>query len=76
MAEEKSFAVLLPEIENGLKRAGARIVATETIPAAGHYVVDEKPAEIATLMNDMPLRPNLWVIDNKRLVWGFVFPKS
>jgi pimeloyl-ACP methyl ester carboxylesterase len=47
---DKTFGSLLPEMAYGLKGAGVHTVATETIAGAGHYVVDEKPAEVATLI--------------------------
>jgi pimeloyl-ACP methyl ester carboxylesterase len=46
----KGFGELLPAIAKGLKDAGARSVAVETIAGSGHYVVDEKPAEVAALI--------------------------
>lgn len=46
----KGFGELLPPIAKGLKDAGARSVAVETIPGSGHYVIDEKPAEVAELI--------------------------
>ena len=45
-----TFAALLPAMANGLKGAGVRAVATEVVPDAGHYVLDERPAEVATLI--------------------------
>ena len=47
---KKGFGELLPAIAKGLKDAGARSVAVETIAGSGHYVVDEKPAEVAALI--------------------------
>ena len=46
----KGFGELLPAVAKGLKDAGARSVAVETIGGSGHYVIDEKPAEVATLI--------------------------
>lgn len=46
----KSVATLLPAIARGLKSAGVRSVAVETIPDSGHYIVDEKPTEVAALI--------------------------
>jgi pimeloyl-ACP methyl ester carboxylesterase len=47
---KKGFGELLPAIAKGLKDAGAKSVAVETIAGAGHYVVDEKPAQVAALI--------------------------
>ena len=46
----KGFGELLPAVAKGLKDAGARSVAVEAIAGSGHYVVDEKPAEVAALI--------------------------
>lgn len=49
-APDKSVAMLLPAITKGLKDAGVRSVAVETIADSGHYIIDEKPAEVAALI--------------------------
>ena len=46
----KGFGELLPAVAKGLKDAGVRSVAVETIAGSGHYVVDEKPEEVAALI--------------------------
>jgi pimeloyl-ACP methyl ester carboxylesterase len=55
----KGFGELLPAIAKGLKGAGARSVAVETIAGSGHYVVDEKPAEVAALIERYASAPLL-----------------
>ncbi len=50
VAGEMSFGPLLPAIAKGLEDAGARSVAVEQVADSGHYVVDEKPAEVAALI--------------------------
>lgn len=58
---KKGFGELLPAVAKGLKDAGARSVAVETIAGSGHYVVDEKPAELAALIEryaSAPRPPN------------------
>ena len=47
---KKGFGELLPAIAKGLKKTGARSVAVETIAGSGHYVIDEKPAQVAALI--------------------------
>ena len=47
---DRGFGPLLPEIAKGLKEAGAQSVAVETIAQSGHYLIDEKPAEVAALI--------------------------
>lgn len=49
-APDKGFAALLPAMAKGLQDAGVRSVAVETIAGSGHYVVDEQPARVATLI--------------------------
>ncbi len=49
-APDKGFGPLLPAVEKGLEAAGGRSVAVETIDGSGHYVVDEKPGEVAALI--------------------------
>jgi hypothetical protein len=46
----KGFGELLPAVAKGFKDAGAGWVAVETIAGSGDYVVDEKPAEVAVLI--------------------------
>jgi pimeloyl-ACP methyl ester carboxylesterase len=55
----KGFGELLPAIAKGLKGAGARSVAVETIAGSGHYVIDEKPAEVAALIERYASAPLL-----------------
>ena len=50
VAGSPGLATLLPEIAQGLRDAGARSVAAETVAGSGHYVIDEKPAEVAALI--------------------------
>jgi pimeloyl-ACP methyl ester carboxylesterase len=47
---DKSFGPLLPQVAKGLEKAGARSVTVESVAGGGHYLVDEKPAEIADLI--------------------------
>lgn len=49
-APNKGFGTLLPAIAQGLRGAGARAVTTDVIAGSGHYVVDEKPAEVVALI--------------------------
>jgi pimeloyl-ACP methyl ester carboxylesterase len=49
-APDKGFAALLPAMAKGLRDAGVRSVVVETIAGSGHYVVDEQPAQVATLI--------------------------
>ena len=44
------LATLLPAIAQGLRDTGAHSVAVETVAGSGHYVIDEKPAEVAALI--------------------------
>ena len=50
VAGDKSFGALLPEMAKGLKAAGGRSVTVETISGSGHYPQDDKPAEVAALI--------------------------
>ena len=50
VAGSAGLATLLPAIAQGLRDAGARSVAVETVADSGHYVIDEKPAEVAALI--------------------------
>jgi pimeloyl-ACP methyl ester carboxylesterase len=45
-----SFGPLLLGMAKGLEDAGANSVAAETVAGSGHYVLDEKPAEITALI--------------------------
>ena len=47
---KKGFGELLPAVAKGLENAGARSVVVVTIAGSGHYVMDEKPAELAALI--------------------------
>ena len=61
VAGSAGFATLLPAVAQGLRDAGARSVAVETVAGSGHYVIDEKPAEVAALIeryaSDQSARP-------------------
>ena len=50
VAGSAGLATLLPAVAQGLRDAGARSVAVETVAGSGHYVIDEKPAEVAALI--------------------------
>jgi pimeloyl-ACP methyl ester carboxylesterase len=47
---KKGFGEVLAAVAKGLKEAGAKSVSVETIAGAGHYLVDEKPAQVAALI--------------------------
>jgi hypothetical protein len=40
----------MPDMVNGLRGAGVRSVTSETIAQRGHYLADEKPAEVTALI--------------------------
>jgi pimeloyl-ACP methyl ester carboxylesterase len=50
VAGGNSFGSLLPTMAKGLEDAGVKSVAVETIVGTGHYLLDEKPAETAALI--------------------------
>jgi pimeloyl-ACP methyl ester carboxylesterase len=50
VAGDKSFGTLMPDMVNGLRGAGVRSVTSETIAQSGHYLADEKPAEVTALI--------------------------
>lgn len=49
-APGKSVEMLLPAIAKELRDAGVRSVAVETVADSGQYVIDEKPVEVAALI--------------------------
>jgi pimeloyl-ACP methyl ester carboxylesterase len=49
-AGDRSFGTLLPDMVNGLRGAGANSVASEAIAQSGHYPADERPNEMAALI--------------------------
>jgi pimeloyl-ACP methyl ester carboxylesterase len=55
-APHRGFAALLPAMAKGLRDAGGRSVTVETIAGSGHYVIDEQPAQVATLIERYALR--------------------
>jgi pimeloyl-ACP methyl ester carboxylesterase len=50
VAGDRSFGTLLPDMVSGLRGVGASSVTSETIAQSGHYPADERPAEVAALI--------------------------
>jgi pimeloyl-ACP methyl ester carboxylesterase len=49
-APNLGFGPILPTVAAGLQAAGVHTVTVETIAGSGHYVLDEKPSEVAGLI--------------------------
>jgi pimeloyl-ACP methyl ester carboxylesterase len=50
IAGGNSFGSRLPAMAQGLRDAGVVDVTSETVASAGHYVIDEKPNDVAALI--------------------------
>jgi pimeloyl-ACP methyl ester carboxylesterase len=50
VAGDSSFGTLLPDMVSGLRGVGVRSVTSETIAQGGHYLADERPAEVTALI--------------------------
>lgn len=48
--EKSPFAKMVPVFAQGLRVNGCRHVSTGLIPGAGHYIVEDQPAEVAELV--------------------------
>ena len=57
---DHSFGKLNPRLAESLRAWGCAKIAVEVIENSGHYVVDEQPEGVATLIEDYASRGVTW----------------